>query len=410
MTNSVIFLVDMQSFYASVEKAAHPEWRDRPLIVAGDPSRRSGVVLAACPLAKRCGVVSASRLGEALKQCPDLVIARPHMQEYIRVSLHITEILERYSDLVEAYSIDEQFLDVTGSRALFGDCRSIARSIQQAIKRETGVYARVGIGPNKVLAKIACDNFAKKNDSGIAFLNADNMKEQMWPMPVESLFGVGRRMSRHLQRLGILTIGDLARYPLDKLTRRWGISGHVLWMSANGIDYSPVSPNSHDLQKAIGHHMTLPRDYSKPEDIHVVLLELSEEVCRRARSKGLMGQTLSLGSLGADFDAPTGFHRQIKLPDPTNHAPDLYTAAIRLFASHWDGLPIRRIGVALSQLSPDSEYQLHLFHDREKERRLDYAIDAIKNKYGTASIVKAASLTAAGQAYERSNKIGGHSK
>jgi len=410
MKDRVVFLVDMQSFYASVEKAAHPEHRNRPLVVAGDPKRRSGIVLAACPIAKTYGIATGIRLGEAYRLCPDVVVVRPRMQEYIHVSLHISRIFERFSDLVEPYSIDEQFVDVTGSRRLFGSPEQMAAAMQRMILQETGVYARVGIGPNKVLAKIACDNFAKKNPGGIFTLHHGNLKELMWPLPVKSMFGVGDRMNRHFQRLGILTIGDLATFPLERLRRIWGINGHVLWMTANGIAYSPVTPGSHDIQKGIGHQMTLPRDYSRLEDIKVVLLELSEEVCRRARRKSLMGRTVSAGCRGADFDRPSGFFRQVKLEDPTCSAKDVYRAASELFERHWDGLPVRRLGVALTGLTPADQYQLDLFRDLEKERRLDAAIDSIKMRYGSAAIIKAVSLTEAGQAYDRSGKIGGHFK
>ncbi|MEB3101224.1 DNA polymerase IV [Ferviditalea candida] len=410
MADKIIFLVDMQSFYASVEKVANPQYKDRPVVVAGDPARRSGVLLAACPIAKKHGAATGMRLGEALKQCPELAVVRPRMQEYINVSIRISEILERYSDLVEPYSIDEQFVDVTGSLVLFGDPETIARSIQQAVLEETGIYARVGIGPNKVLAKIACDNFAKKIGPGIFRLTEENMRQMMWPLPVTGMFGIGSRMDRHLRRLGIHTIGDLANFPLERLTRLWGIQGHVLWMTANGIDYSPVSPATHEAQKAIGHHMTLPRDYAAAEEIHVILLELSEEVCRRARSKRVKGETVTVGCRGADFDHPTGFHRQMKLSDATNHGADVYRAAVKLLEKHWDGLPVRSVGVTLSQFSPDTQVQLHLFRDLDKERRLDSAIDAIKAKYGTVAVVRAASLTKAGQAYDRAGKIGGHYK
>jgi len=406
-----IFLVDMQSFYASVEKAAHPEFRDKPLIVAGDPARRSGIVLAACPIAKKYGVTTAERVGEAVRKCPEVVVIRPHMQEYINVSLQISAILERFSDLVEPYSIDEQFVDVTGTMALFGkDPVEVALRIQAAIGRETGVYARVGIGPNKVLAKMACDNFAKKNQNGIFTLTHDNKREYLWPLGIDKMFGVGSRLNRHLRRLGIHTIGQLAAYPLERLRQIWGVNGHVLWMTANGYDYSPVTPTTYDTQKGIGHHMTLPRDYRTAEEIRVVLMELSEEVCRRARFKGLMGETVSVGCRGADFDRPTGFHRQMKLDGPTNHMPHIFAAAEQLFARHWDGEPVRSVGVSLTQLRPDGEYQLDLFHDRERERKLDYAVDTIKERYGAAAIIRASSLTAAGQAYERARKIGGHYK
>ena len=167
MAEKVVFLVDMQSFYASVEKSDHPELNGKPVVVAGDPERRSGVVLAACPIAKRQGVKNAERLWEAQQKCPEAIVIRPRMQRYLDVSLRITKILECFTDQVEPYSIDEQFMDVTGSQTLFGAPHEIAKKVQAAILKMTGVRARVGIGPNKVLAKIACDNFAKKSKTGI---------------------------------------------------------------------------------------------------------------------------------------------------------------------------------------------------------------------------------------------------
>lgn len=410
MSKRVIFLADMQSFYASVEKADHPQWRDKPVIVSGDPERRSGIILAACPLAKSWGVETAEPLWQAQQKCPHAVVARPRMQRYLDVSCQITAIFEEFTDLVEPYSIDEQFLDVTGSQMLFGDPLTIAAKMQQRIMEETNVYARIGIGPNKVLAKMACDNFSKKNKDGIFWLTKENMETELWPLPVKRLFGVGSRMNRHLNNMGIRTIGQLAGFPVDRLKKKWGIPGQIIWMTANGIDYSPVKPDTHDRQKAIGHHMTLPRDYTSEQEIKVVLLELCEEVTRRARRKGYMGETVAVGCRGADFDMPAGFYRQEKLQEPTNHTMDIYKAACRLFDAFWDRLPIRSIGVTLSQLQPDHIYQLTLFEDKEKKRKLGYVMDAIREKYGSAAVVRAVSLTEAGQALERSRKIGGHYK
>ncbi len=404
----VIMLADMQSFYAAVEKAAHPEYAQRPVLVAGDPARRSGVILAACPLAKAHGVKTAERLGEALKKCPEAVVIKPRMQTYIDISLTISDILQSFTDLVEPYSIDEQFLDITHSMHLFGNADTIAQQIQTKIMLNTGIYARIGISENKVLAKLACDNFAKKNDSGIFHLFKHSLPNTLWLLPVENMFGIGGRMKRHMQRMGIFTIGQLAQTPLKKLTDKWGVNGQVLWQIANGIDDSPVSPQTFEGQKAIGHQMTLPRDYHTLEDIHVILLELSEEVCRRARHKQVIGQTISVGLRGANFDIPSGFYRQMTLSHPTNFASELYDAACKLFEKHWDGLPVRALSVGLSQLSSQDEYQLDLFRDDKKERALSDVMDAIKEKYGTAAIVRAASLTAAGQAKDRSKKIGGH--
>lgn len=405
---SVVFLVDIQSFYASIEKALRPELEGKPVVVAGDPERRGGVILAACPLAKSYGIQNAITLSEATRLCPHLTVVRPRMGLYLKASLSITEILERFSDLVEPYSIDEQFVSISGSEKLFGDPLTIARKIQAAIRTELGVYARVGIGPNKVLSKMACDQFAKKRETGIFSLTHDNLQRDLWPLPVEKLFGVGKRMGRHLRSIGIRTIGELARFPLERLKRKWGVNGHVLWMTANGFDLSPVTPQTFHSQKAIGHHMTLPRDYRTAEEIQVVLLELCEEVCRRARRHHLLGQTVSVGCRGADFDFPTGFYRQMKMPEATNQTMDLFHHAWNLFIRFWDGQPIRSIGVSLGGFTSDDAIQLHLFDDREKKWKLGYVMDEIRQRFGPTSIVRAISLTPSGQAYERAQKIGGH--
>lgn len=410
MKNKVIFLVDMESFYASVEKADHPELRNLPVIVSGDPERRSGVVLAACPLAKKFGVKNAWRLGEAKRRCPHAVVVRPRMQRYLNVSVQITDILERFTDQFEPYSIDEQFLDVTGSQKLFGPPWEIAKAIQKIIMKETKIRARVGIGPNKFLAKMACEGFSKKNTSGIFELNNNNMKKALWNLPIDKMHGVGGQMNKHLRRMGIQTIGDLATFPLPIIKKRWGIPGQVLWETANGIDDSPVTVDSHNKQKAIGHTMTLPRDYSKKRDIKVVLLELCEEVCRRARSLGVMGQTVSLGVSGADFDFPTGFHRQITLFSATNITMDVHQATLDLLERFWDGMPIRRVSVGLSKLCSDDIVQLNFFNDVIRKRNLAYTVDDIKNRFGDTAIVHASSLTNAGQVFHRSATIGGHYK
>ncbi|QZT35442.1 DNA polymerase IV [Caldalkalibacillus thermarum TA2.A1] len=409
----VIFLVDVQSFFASIEKTADRSLQHKPIVVAGDPERRSGVILAACPLAKQWGIETAEALWEAQQKCPGVTVVKPHMQKYIEISVQLTAIMESFSDLVEPYSIDEQFIDLTPTLHLFGGSPyQAARLLQHKIQQEIGVYARIGIGPNKVLAKMACDNFAKKNKEGIAHISYDTLPATLWPLPVRSLFGVGSRMSRHLERMGIRTIGQLAQTPVERLRKKWGINGERLWLTANGIDESPVSPRSHDEQKAIGHHMTLPRDYETLEQIKVILLELSEEVGRRARRKGYVGDTVSVGVRGARFDLPTGFHRQTKLTEKTNDGLDVFKAAFDLFCTHWDGEPIRSAGVALSGLEPDHCRQLSLFNFETtlKKERLSKAVDHIKNKYGAAAILRAASLTAAGQARDRAQKIGGHYK
>ncbi|RAL25599.1 DNA polymerase IV [Thermoflavimicrobium daqui] len=408
--DSVIFLVDIQSFYASIEKAQNPSLQYRPVVVSGDPKRRSGIILAACPIAKSYGIKNADTLWEAEQKCPQLVVIRPRMQLYLDISIQLTKILERFSDQVEPYSIDEQFIDVGGSEKLFGPPLVIAQKIQQAIWEEHHLYARIGIGPNKVLAKMACDHFAKKNKQGIFWLTTANFQEHLWPLPIENMFGVGRRMSRNLRQMGIRTIGGLAHFPIELLKKRFGINGNVLWMTANGIDLSPVSTHSFDHQKAIGHHMTLPRDYRTAEEIRVILLELCEEVCRRARTHHLLGKTLHVSCRGADFEIPTGFHRQITLADFTNQTMVLFKQAWQLFLRYWNEQAIRSLGIQLSKLIPDNLIQFSLFENENKQIKIGYVMDDIKKRFGDTAILRAISLTSAGQAIERSQKIGGHYK
>src|SRR5699024_3575377 len=246
---NTIFLVDMQSFYASVEKAYHPEWKDKPVIVSGDPKKRSGIILAACPLAKKYGVETAEPLWQAKQKCPHAITVQPHMQLYVDLSCVIPSILERYTNKVEVFSIDEQFMDMTSRSLTDEEIKQKAKSIQEEIMTATGVYARVGIGPNKILAKLACDNFAKKNPKGIFRLGHDNMKEVMWPLTTNKLFYAGSRLTKHLIGVGTQTIGQLANFPVHLLKKRWGINGILLWQLANGIDESPVTPGTHETQK-----------------------------------------------------------------------------------------------------------------------------------------------------------------
>lgn len=415
----IVFLADCQSFYASVEKADHPGCKNKPVAVAGDPARRSGIILAACPIAKSFGVTTAERLGEALIKCPELVVMRPRMQHYIDVSLMITKIYNEYTDLVEIFSIDEQFLDVSGSLGIFGDPLTIAHSIQQKVLKQTGIWVRIGISSNKILSKIATDIWAKKNETGIFSLHQSDIETLLWPQPANKMFGVGSRMTAHFTGLGIHTIGDIAKTPLVRLKERFrarfgkqsDIHAEVMWRTANGLDDSPVTPGTFNTPpKSVGHMMTLPRDYTKNSEVDTILLELTEEVCRDCRRKGYMGWVVSVSCMCSPYEAPTSFSRQMKMLDPTNNTNTVYEAAKTLFYRYWDKMPVRRVGLMLSNLVDDQGYQLTLFEDQVKSRALDKVTDTIKDRYGSAALIRASSLTASGQALERSQKIGGHYK
>jgi len=407
-----IFLVDGQSFYASIEKAAHPEYEGRPIAV-GDPARRSGIILAACPDAKARGVTTAERVGEALAKCPDLVVIRPRMQRYITISLMITGIFESVTDRVEPYSIDEQFLDVSGC----GAPEEIADLLQKKIFLSTGVWSRVGIGPSKVLAKMATDNFAKKRPDGIFRLGPDNIESELWPLPVHQMFMVASRMTRHFMRMGLPTIGDIARLDLSEFKRRMrremgrqsDIQAEYYWQTARGIDPSPVEPSIRGALRSISHGKALRAElYSRLEDIEVVLLELVVEVCRRARRLGQQGRVVAVGAMETDGQRVSGFGRQATLPQPTSLTHEVAAAARRLLKQHWSGKPVGRLFVALTELSSDETYQLTLFDDRRRAYALERVVDEMKDRYGDAALMRASSLLSAGVARERAQQIGGH--
>lgn len=411
-----ILLVDCQSFYASVEKAARPELSDRPIAV-GDPARKSGIILAACPVAKERGVTTAERVGEAQAKCPDLVVIRPRMQTYITISLLITEILESFTDQVEPYSIDEQFLDVTGSTGCWGAPEQIARMIQLQVQGATGVWTRVGIGPTKILAKMACDNFAKKQPDGIFRLDEQNIASKLWPLPIHRMFMVASRMTRHFMRMGLCTIGDIAQMELGafkasmraRMGRQSDIQAEYYWQTARGIDPSPVVAGIRHKLKSVGHGKALRAHlYRKIEDIEVVLLELAIEVCRRSRRHGVMGRVVSVGVAETDGERSSGFGRQMTLPRPTSLTHEVAAAALQLFREHWGGNPVGRISVTLGNLSDDSVMQLTLFDDRNALYSLEKAADEIKDRYGSDAIMRASSLLSAGVARERAEQIGGH--
>ncbi|WP_127586025.1 DNA polymerase IV [Paenibacillus koleovorans] len=413
-----IFLVDGQSFYASIEKAARPDLENKPVAV-GDPERRSGIVLAACPIAKARGVTTAERVGQSLAKCPDLVVIRPRMQTYIAVSLLITEIFESITDQVEPYSIDEQFLDVTGSMALFGTPEEIARRVQTQIKLSTGVLSRVGIGPTKILAKTATDNFAKKRPDGIFKLNYDNIATDLWPLPVHQMFMVANRMTRHFLRMGLNTIGDIARLELGEFKRRMrkemgkqsDIQAEYYWQIARGIDPSPVVSGIRGAIKSVSHGKALKTGvYRKLEDIELVLLELVIEVCRRARRLGYQGRVVSIGAVESDGEKASSFSRQTTLDQPTSLTHEVFRAAQKLLVTHWQGVPVNRLFVDLSQLSSDDIIQLTMFDDRDIAYRKERVIDQIKDRFGSEAILRASSLKSSGVARERAGQIGGHYK
>ncbi len=266
---------------------------------------------------------------------------------------------------------------------------------------------------------MATDNFAKKREDGVFTLGYENVEKDLWPLPVNHMFMVGSRMTKHFMYMGLNTIGDIARMPLAdfkrRLRQRMGkqsdIQAEYYWQTARGIDPSPVVSSIRVNLKCVSHGKTLRSSlYRKLSDIEVVLLELVVEVCRRARRLGYQGRVVSVGAGETDGEKSSGFGRQMTLPQPTSLTHEVAAAVMKLFVEHWRGLPVSHLYISLTQLSDDSTYQLTLFEDRAEAYDIERTTDGIKDRYGSDAIMRASSLLGAGVAKERSEQIGGHYK
>ena len=387
----------MNSFFASVHQAMQPELRHQPVIVCGDPQKRHGIVLTASYEAKRrYGIKTGMTVSEAKSLCPHGIFVSPRYSSYINFSARVMNILHDFSPLVEPYSIDEAFVDITESINLFGSPREIALKMKTRIKEEVGLTCSIGIGPNKLLAKMASE--LEKPD-GLTAITPEDVAEKIWPLPVRNLFGVGSHYERHLKLLNIKTIGDLARFPADILKHKFGLMGEILHLSANGIDYSPVHPGSTDYIKSIGNQITLPRDYIGFNEIKVVILELAEQVCFRARSTNYAGRTVSLTLKDNAFASET---HALTLEQPSNITNEIYQAALKLLKHHWhDCIKVRLVALTLSNLTTAGRQQLSLFNDILKQEKLEKVCDEIKNRFGYNAVKRAISLTDLGVYYEQ---------
>jgi len=408
MNSKTIFLADMESFYASVETARNPTLRNKPVAVCGDPALRHGIILAASREAKAFGIKTGQPAWEARRMCPWVIFVHPRMQAYIDCSLTITEIFEKYTDRVAPYSIDEQFLDLSGSPSLNDSPPDTARTIIEEVWRKTGIKCRIGMGENPLQAKMACDNFAKKNDKGFFALNNFNYAEQTWSLPIGSLFGIGHRMEKRFRHIGVRTIGQLANLPRAMMARRWGINGELLWLNANGVDYSLINTLPASTPRGVGHTATLPEDYFKQDEIELVLAEMTEEVCFRVRKQGKIGATVHLYCRGADFNCPTGFSRQQKLPEPSAMTVTIYPTVLKLFRKFWDRKPVRAVGISLTGLTDHRQLKLLTEKTEEQNALLYRTIDRLHERYGKTALFRASSLKPGSQLFQRAAKIGGH--
>lgn len=384
----MIALVDMNSFFASCHQAENPALEGKEVIVAGDPAHRTGIVLACSYPCKAKGVKTGMAVGEARLLCPDAHYFRPDYRLYVEYSSRILAILRDFTDLVEPFSIDEAFLDLTGVLHLWGTPLKTATLIKQRIRRETGLFCSVGIGPNKLVAKMAAG--LQKPDGLTVLPTVEDYRRAFYHRPVRELFGVGSHYERHLRNYGIRTIGDLAGFPVQILKQRWGKNGEMLWHCARGIDCSPVSPAALDVSRSMGQQKTLPRDIYSREKIKTVILELCELVARRVRQGGYAGRTVFLTLRDSDFNF---FTRSTSLKHYTDLGDDIYSAACLLLDRHWsEGRPVRLVGVMLGGLVRSWYRQPDLFGRQERQVRLSHACDAIKNRHGEKTIFRGVSL------------------
>ncbi|WP_077625300.1 DNA polymerase IV [Sediminibacillus massiliensis] len=404
-----VLCIDMRSFYASVEcvKLGLDPMTDM-LAVVGDKNRSGSIILAASPaLKQKHGVKNVSRFFE-LPDDPDIYIVEAKMGDYLKVSLEITKLVNQYvpKEAIHQYSVDELWVTVNGLEKLYGNRWNVARMIKKELYETMGLTCSIGIGDNKFLAKVVMDLYAKK--AGIAECTYEDVPEKLWPVPVEDIWGIGSRMMRNLNRMGIVTLGQLANFPAERLKKRFGIMGEQLYWHAWGVDLSPVISNfQKQEQKGFGHGITLLRDYHGDE-VFASILDLCEEVCRRARTARKSGRTIHLG-IGYSQETGGGFNRSRSIDLPTNTTMEIYNVCMQLFNEFYDReSKVRRVFVTLDNLYEDEETQLDLFEDRTKQKDLGYVMDKIRDKYGSASLLRATSFTEIGITLERSQKIGGH--
>lgn len=383
-----ILHVDMDAFFAAVEQRDNPEYRGKPLIVGADPQggKGRGVVSTCSYEARKYGVHSAMSIRDAYKLCPQGIYVWPKGHLYSRVSKEIFAILNEFTDRVEPLSIDEAFLDVTGSIRLFGEGKKIARLIKNRIRQKEELTASVGVAPNKYLAKIASD--LEKPD-GLVVVEPDKINEFLHPLPISRLWGAGKQTQKLLLRMGIKTIGDLAIYPEVILNKKLGKLGDHFYKLAHGIDDREV--HTSDGVKSVSNEHTFSQDLKDTEELRKRISALCEKVGHRLRKAGLKGKTIHLKLRYSDFSTIT---RNKTLPVGSDETSQIYKIIMQLFEQNYiDGRDVRLIGVGVSGFSGLNSNQLSLFDNSSKKNRdLDQIEDIIKTKFGTSAIRRANSL------------------
>ena len=408
-----IVCLDMRSFYASCAAAIEGlDVMDTPIAIIGNKERKGGIVLAASPaLKKEFGVQTGMRLYE-IPDDPSIRLIEPKMQFYIDVSMEIAKYLNHYvpKEAIHVYSVDESFIDLGGTERLWGDPEKTVKRIQDELVSQYQLRSACGMGPNMLMAKLALDLDAKK--TGFARWTYEDVPKRLWPVaPLSRMWGIGNRLEKTLNNMGIFSVGDLARTPLERLETKFGVMGNQLYHHAHGIDLSDLGAPLVEGQISYGKGQILYRDYTKREDILAVILEMCEDVALRAREAGKAGRTVHLSIGYSKNSLGGGFGRSRSMYEATNDTMAIYRLCMKLLDEFHDGRPVRRIAISLANLENEYAMQLSFFDEHKwRNRQLGAAMDSLRKKYGSTAVLRAVSYTDAGTAVHRSQLIGGHYK
>ena len=386
----VILHCDQNCFFASVELLSHPDLRDVPMAVCGDPASRHGIILAKNEPAKRFGIQTAETVWQARRKCPGLVLLPPHHKLYREYSVRVNELYGQYTDLVEPFGIDESWLDITGSMHLFGgDPVAIADELRRRVREELGLSISVGVSFNKIFAKLGSDY--KKPDA-TTLISPENWQEIVWPLPVGAMLFVGRSAQRTLAQYGVETIGQLAACRPEMIEQLLGKLGRQLHEYANGLDRSPVRPQAErEPVKSVGNGTTFPHDLTRWEEVRAGLAALSDSVAMRLRRQGLYCSGVQVTIKDSSF---CSISRQKRLESPTRLMKDIQRAAMELTRSAWRApTPIRMLTVTALHITESAESfeQLDLLGagravSDARQEQLESAVRAIRDKFGDGSI------------------------
>ncbi|MBB6455351.1 DNA polymerase-4 [Salirhabdus euzebyi] len=375
----VIFHVDMNSFYASVEAAYNPDLKGKPLAIAGNPEQRKGIIITSSYEARAKGVKTTMPLWQAKELCPGLRVLTPNFDRYREASSQMFQILAEITPFVQPVSIDEGYMDITECAEL-GTPVEIAEMIQQKIKNELDLPCSIGIAPNKFLAKMASD---MKKPMGITVLRKRELPTKLWPMPINEMYGVGEKTADKLRKIDINTIGDLAKADSYHLKHLLGINGERLQNRANGYDPRPVDPEAVSDFKSIGNSQTLPYDTTDEREIEALLHSLSEKVAERMKRKSVVSENIQVMIRYHDRKTIT---RSNQLHDYVELSEDIFHIASTLFFANWNGKPIRLLGVTAQHLTEKEEMtkQLDLFtyENEAKNEKLYDVVSQLSDKYG----------------------------